>query len=278
MKIITGMHRSGTSFTMNLLYRQGLDIGPLDKCIAKDKWNKKGYYENSDIVGLNNTIILGDYVNTELWNIPQHDRTVSQKILLLFYKSLYLVFPSPEKLRRRAEKKQQEIAAMCELYQTIGVKDPRFSLLLAPWCATGQIEKVLYCFRNPYEVAASIHRREKLPFWYCYKMWVHHVESFLAQLDEVRPMVCFIDFNNFFDAEKRPAELNRIRSFIGNPGDNSAWDIDEILDRGLKNNNFSGEQMPEKVAELYSVLRQCHVQYPEPAVYAGRIASPDSNG
>lgn len=263
MIVITGMHRSGTSFTANLSMKLGLDLGPAEKVIGFDEWNRKGYYENIDIVSLNNRIIVGDFIREQVWLIPSHKRTLMQRILLSSYKCFYLLFPNEKHFARRAESKANEICKLSNRYDKIAVKDPRFSLLFAYWHKYGKIEKSLYCFRHPYEVAKSLRKRERIPLRIGYKVWLYHVNTFLNQIGRIKPVITFVDFNNFFNEEKCLDEVKRIYNFTGKKfGEEEASEIlDGVLDRSLRNNVCITQTLPQDVQKSYDLLVQYHDSY-----------------
>src|SRR5215471_17689222 len=56
--VVTGMGRSGTSLTTELLGRLGLDLGPADRMlppVAND--NPRGYWEQASVVDLNDEVL-----------------------------------------------------------------------------------------------------------------------------------------------------------------------------------------------------------------------------
>ncbi len=275
MIVITGMHRSGTSFTTNLAMKIGLDLGPENKLLGDDKWNKKGYFENIEVLDLNNRILLGDGITGQYWILKYHERSILNKAYMAFQKSKYLIFPSQNSYGGRASAKSDEICTLSEKYDEIAVKDPRFSLLIAYWYEYGKVDKILYCFRNPYEVAKSLKDREKLPIWLGYKMWLYHVNIFLKQIQDIRPLICFINFNNFFTNERRLDEIERLYHFIGKKfdGDDASGIIDNILDETLQHNIFSEQRMPERVERLYNLLLEYHKIYDKPFCFTHKCAS-----
>lgn len=274
MIVITGMHRSGTSFTANLAMKLGLDLGPEDKLLGKDKWNKKGYFENIEVLDFNNKIILGDGIKGQYWILKYHERSILNKAYMAFQKSKYFIFPSQKSYAERARAKSDEICALSKKYDEVAIKDPRFSLLIAYWYEYGKVDKILYCFRNPYEVAKSLKNREKLPIWLCHKMWLYHVNIFLKQIQDIRPLICFINFNNFFINERRLDEIKRLYHFIGKEFDrhDASTIIDEILDRTMQRNIFSEQKMPQSVERLYNLLLKYHKIYDKPLCFKESIS------
>lgn len=263
------MHRSGTSFITNLSMKIGLDLGPTDKFIAQDKWNQKGYFENSDIVNLNNKIILGDFIKEEYWLIPNHERKLKHRIFLNIFKSCYLFCHNQKHITKRAASKSEELERLSKNYHSIAVKDPRFSILIRYWEKYGNVDRILYCFRHPYEVANSIKKREKLPLWIGYKLWSFHVKLFLNQIAVIKPYITFINFNNFFQKEKNIEEIKRIYHFAGkNFNASHALELlNEVLDISLKNNIIVGKKLPLEVTKTYQLLLKYHKVYNQPLVF-----------
>jgi len=273
MIVITGMHRSGTSFTASLTRKIGLDLGPEDKLHARDKWNEKGYFENTDVLNLNNKIILGDHITDQYWLLPYHIRGKFKNLIMSVQKSKYLLFPNQNTYAKRAAARSGEIKFLSDLYDDIAVKDPRFSLLIEYWYKYGHVNKILYCFRHPYEAAASIKKREKLPGWLGYKVWLYHVDIFFEQIRKIRPDICFVDFNNFFSPDKGMDEVRRLYAFMGKTFDakEASETLSSVLDHNLKRNIHARQNLPEPVEERYRFLLSCHERYDTPRMYDGQI-------
>jgi len=110
MKIITGMHRSGTSLVAKILFEAGADFGSPESFYPKDKWNTEGYFEQPDIHRINMPLIhgrLGKYA--------------------------YFKLPSTATILRRAERLSTKIAEAIRTYRKKTVKETRFCLTLPAW-------------------------------------------------------------------------------------------------------------------------------------------------
>ena len=59
MKLISGMHRSGTSLVAQLFFEAGADMGNPSTFYPTDKWNSDGYFEQTDILAINQPLING---------------------------------------------------------------------------------------------------------------------------------------------------------------------------------------------------------------------------
>lgn len=138
--LVLGMHRSGTSAISGVLSSYGIDFGSNLLPAAKD--NQKGFFEDQDIVALNNKILRE---NDSSWDdsrqlevrIRNRERAISdiKKIICIRNKNINFCF-----------------------------KDPRISILF-PLYEEALTElnvriKVVYIFRNPNEVATSLYKRD----------------------------------------------------------------------------------------------------------------------
>ena len=94
MNIITGMHRSGTSFLAQALNELGADFGDPEKLFPADNWNRNGYFESIPVIDINNKIILGPSANIKHWlNAPENPfLRMINNIQTMKWK--YLYFPS----------------------------------------------------------------------------------------------------------------------------------------------------------------------------------------
>ncbi len=259
MIVITGMHRSGTSLAANLLSELGMDFGNRSLLISADKWNSKGYYENREVVGLNNSMLVGSDFGHWV-----SGRTVSRARVALA-KARYMLFPG-RGVGRRARVMEGDIENLLDKYRGVAVKDPRFSLTLGEWMRRGGVEKVLYCYRNPFEVAMSLKKRDSVPLWLGYRMWSYHVREFLGQSKGAKLTV--VDYNRLFSEGK---EMERLYAFAGKVFDSRKARalLEKVLDRRLRHNKHSGQGLPETAGRLYSVLGRMHSKHSLPKEFAG---------
>lgn len=134
--IILGMHRSATSFLAKALYEQGVDMGK--RLGDPDEYNPHGYYENQDIVHLNEKILS--------------DAGGSWKDI-----------PSATHLKRSFENNKEKILKVVEKSSNDlwGFKDPR-----TVWTFKGIVPYIksdvyiLPIFRSPLRIAKSLRKRD----------------------------------------------------------------------------------------------------------------------
>jgi hypothetical protein len=269
MIVVTGMHRSGTSFVAGVLHELGMDLGDHTEMYATDDWNAAGYFENVEVLMLNDRIVLGDrlYVERYRTSAPA-DRPWWARLLMSMARARYLLLRSTTGVQRRAERKRLEIAGLGERYQDIVVKDPRFSLTLNAWRRHATVDRVMYCYRHPVEIAKSLRRRDRLPLRMGLRLWAFHVEAFLAGAEGLP--VTFVDYNRFFDASSCGEELARCFAFAGRPFDEDAAEslLARTLRRDLKHEAAAPTVWPKACRQLCAELEACRARHDRPKAFS----------
>lgn len=142
--VITGMHRSGTSFTTNYLSQCGLDIG--SNLFPANEGNPLGYYEDQDILDFHRSILREHGLRAFLTSDAQIPQLTDE---------------------HRAEAAQMVAAKQKRRQALWGWKEPRTSLFLDFWDAVlndaGEDVRYLFLFRHPLDVVDSLVRRNTDP-------------------------------------------------------------------------------------------------------------------
>lgn len=156
MILVLGMHRSGTSALSGLLCKAGFDA-PADLMPA-DVINPRGYWESSGLYALNDSFLegLGSRWNTlpQGW---QHGEAA-------------------------ARWRGSVLRHLCQIYAGASapvIKDPRLCILLSglsPWLESGALRvEMLLTLRDPFEVARSLEKAQKLPSRKGLQLWLQYV-------------------------------------------------------------------------------------------------------
>jgi len=253
------MHRSGTSFTASILYNLGIPLNT-SAVIPTDLWNAAGYYENLELVLLNDRIILGDWFGLKKFRqTPLEKRPMWLIAWISLFKLRYIFLNSDAVFRKRANLLQDEINCFAEQNQNSLLKDPRFSLTIKSWREHVGISKVLYSFRHPLEVARSLRKREMIPLWLGLRIWAFHVETFLRQVGDLP--VTYVNFNNFFDRSLCLKEVQRCFAFAEQPyNEQSAIKLlQDCLKKDLKKQQIIGDEfLSSRYIQLYKKLQELH--------------------
>ena len=193
MKIIAGMHRSGTSIVTRLLFEAGADLGDPDTFYRPDKWNPDGYFEQPEFHAINRPLINGPFGRLSYFRVP-----------------------STETLNRRARRFADEIKAVSDKYRGKVVKEVRFCLTMPGWQQQGaRFDRVLVCLREPYEVVRSVDRRFPVGHRRAYRLWRIHNERLLAHAKDLP--LWFISFSHLRNPETRTREIRTALEFMEVP-------------------------------------------------------------
>ena len=269
MRIVTGMHRSGTSFVTQLLDEIGMDTGDPQEFIPTDEWNRDGYYELQDVVTLNDRLILGDALYTDgIRASESHGKPFWSRFKMALAVGRYVLIRNGRPIERRAGRKQDEIGALGDRYRDVVVKDPRFCLTLGQWKRYAGVDSVLFSYRHPLEVSRSLARRERIPLWVGFESWRFHIRRFLEDAHQT-PMV-FVNFNRFFDPDEREEELRRCYAFAGRRWNQSEGRaiLDRVLKRSLRNNHAGEAEMPASCRPLWRELERWRARAITPQPYS----------
>ncbi len=137
--IITGMHRSGTSFVAELFKSAGLHIG--ERLFPGDTGNPRGYFEDEDILTLQRTMIA-KACPAGLVGWPDWGWTEAEEL--------------NEAAWAADEPAMRALVKLRERQKIWGWKDPRTTLLLEQWLRVLPEARFLFVVREPWKVAASM--------------------------------------------------------------------------------------------------------------------------
>lgn len=266
MIIVTGMHRSGTSVTAQILAEIGMDMGDHNDLLAADQWNAQGYWENLRVLDCNDRLVLGggSFYPTHYYHQPRNQRTLGMRSRMNYLWARFILRPSLSAIEKRAHYLDQEIQSITTAFQGVVVKDPRFSLTLPVWQKHQTVERVLIMIRRPDEVADSLLRRNHMPRRYGLSLWRLHYHVLLNALDGV-PTV-FVDFNNMLQQQSCDAEIARICSFSEKPVDAATRQLlqEEIINPSLATEVKSLIGVDSETEQLYRRLQMLHAAYDRP--------------
>jgi len=231
--IITGMHRSGTSFLSRALNLCGVDLGPesdfFDSELNPKFGNPRGHWENINIINLNEEILK---VNSGTWhNLPNS------------------LIKNPESL----EKKQQKILQSFYLNHALayGCKDPRFCITLNKWKKQLPNFVIVGIFRHPLKTAESLKKRDGFDYDKSLSLWKTYNENLLTYLKKFGGFL--LDFD--WPKNKLLEQTQLIASKIGlaSPG-LSSWFTESYK---FSDNSFEKSySLPNEITDIHKELKQ----------------------
>lgn len=194
------MHRSGTSIVTNALSKVGLHVGEAIDLVSGNQFNETGYWELDDFVNLNARFLTAlDLSYYDLSPFPNHWRD----------------FLGIEALLGEAEVMLREHFGGKGPW---GWKEPVTTVLMPVYNEVfrrmGLQPHYVICVRNPFDVAASLSRRDKLPEDQTLGLWLRYTLSALKESQAASRTVVFYD-----DLLASPtATVGNLLSSIGDPG------------------------------------------------------------
>jgi hypothetical protein len=236
MKIITGMHRSGTSIVAKLFHEARANMGNPDTFYPADKWNPDGYFEQPDIHAINMPLING-----YLW------------------KFAYFWLPSTQTILKRARSQYGDaIQSTAPKYETAIIKETRFCLTLPAWLEYNtQVDRILVCLREPIQVARSIQKRNYSPLRHGLWLWKIHNQRLLDNVPKDIP-IWYINYHNLLNADLYVNELSQAFDFMG--VDVTESKVKELLQSHVKPsmNHHAGKTIsyPDDIAVLWKNLKE----------------------
>jgi len=240
--IVLGMHRSGTSLVSGILKLTGLDLG-------KNLWNPdhanvKGYFENSQIGIFNDRLF-------EMMHTNWHDT-------LLLPDQWWL----DDKILGQMDRFGEIIRDEFDTTSLLLFKDPRISVLLPFYMKAFDKLKIkpyfIINFRDPYEVAASLKKRNNLSLSKSLILWMDHTlkaelytrdqPRIFIQYDQVlaNPLLFLKKIFSHFNLEYKipPAHSKRINEFVS-----------KELKHQSGQNIPENYKIPAEVKRLYDLIR-----------------------
>jgi len=232
--LITGMHRSGTSFLARALNLAGVYLGNLDSIITHDfllaphKHNLRGHWENTKLLML-------------------AEKTLS------FSNGSWKDIPTKIEINDEIGKAVKESVGELTKHSSLmaGLKDPRILLCLEAWIPYLPKEiMIIGIFRHPLKVAESIKKRNGLSYQKSIDLWKIYNQKLLKHLEKYNGFLVNFDWPK----EKIISELNQIFEKLGLSRriDLLEWYTEELITSDERHD--SSYELPNDVNEIYTKL------------------------
>jgi len=191
--LITGMHRSGTSFLARALNLSGVYLGKLEDIVSNDwipsKDNLRGHWENEQFVQLAEKTLA---FSKGSWKDIPKNIMINDEI---------------------GQKVKTSVKELTEPPLLIaGFKDPRILLCLNAWkkFLPNNI-LIIGIFRHPLKVAESLKKRNMLSYKQSLELWKTYNQNMLNFLEKYDGFLLNFDWPK----ERLFEELNKISKMLG---------------------------------------------------------------
>ncbi|GEM_PF-3149885 len=230
--VMTGMHRSGTSFLCRAFNLAGVYIGELDKLITHDwlphKSNLRGHWEHQNILTLANETLFS---NGGTWDNPPSQISLSKEII------------------------EGVQATTKQLHENsllgAGFKETRILLFLDKWAKYLPKPFVIVgIFRHPLAVAESLRIRSGFDYSKSLNLWFEYNSNLIAHIKSKGGYLINFDLprNELFDELKGVFKSLNLCQEI----DLEKWYSKDLI-KSTKTVSHDYE-LPEKILNLYSQL------------------------
>ena len=263
MRIVTGTGRCGTSMVCNLLMEAGADFGQSEDRSSPDAFNPRGYFEYPDVIRLNTHLVTGAPLTLLQRNALKPSPLSG--MLIAACKTAYLFTENPAAILRRASRRQADMQAILNAHGKRIIKDVRFSMTLTAWRRVTNVERALYCYRHPSEVARSFARVYRIPLKMGYRMWIRRAEQFFEQADGV-PLV-LVDYNRLLAKTHQIEEMQRLFRFIDKSAEEN--EARALIARTVdpREETAAPSQVPRGALDVYERLQALHERHAAVSIF-----------
>lgn len=155
--LVLGMHRSGTSMATRLMNMMGAYFGPETSVGEITSDNPKGFWERPEVFKLNDAILASQNAS---WFDLRH-------------------FTPNTPLAEKPTYTIKKLILGMDAHRPWVLKDPRLCLLLPQWLPHLEVPIAVITHRNPADIAASLHKRDKLTEAYALALWEAYMVTML---------------------------------------------------------------------------------------------------
>ena len=227
---ILGMHRSNTSMVTRLLNICGAYIGEEKDLYSSKSDNPTGHWEHLEVIDINNKILKKFHGE---WDIIPHfsDDWEKEKDL--------------DDLKDRAKRFIKTMDSKSDVWV---IKDPRMCLTLPFWNSLIPDMKLIITIRNPYDIAESLKKRNKMDIEIGLSLWQNYWSQMINSV--IRKDKIFTLHTDFFKDWKK--EIKKILRFVDCKGlsyKDKKKEISEFIQPGLNHHNTKKKDILSKNIE-----------------------------
>jgi hypothetical protein len=256
--IVLGMHRSGTSLTINLLSAMGCYVGKEKDLLPASDANPQGFWEHMAVVDINKAILnsIGlDWISADQFDL--------KKI--------------PPTTKKNLSAQIKEIVKNFNRHEVWAIKDPRLCMILPLWKKHLPNALIFVCVRHPMEIAKSLEKRNGLPLSVGCAIWESYTR---ALIENCKGMECLVvSYSELIDTPQ--TETKRIVTWLQNhdvPGISpiSAQMLQKISNPRLYRQHFNEKKSTNILTEdqqtLFAEFRKRTVPLPNKIQEGSRLS------
>lgn len=166
--IVLGMHRSGTSLAAQICRCMGGYLGEENELMAANEANLDGYFENIEIVDIDDSIL--ELCGKKWYSVGEPEMNFHSRQII-----------------KAMEKLEAVLKKLLQKAGTVVIKDPRIPMLLPLWGRVleglGVRTDYVWVIRNPLEVAESLMKRDGYSREHGLWLWIQYNFSILKYLN-----------------------------------------------------------------------------------------------
>jgi hypothetical protein len=231
--VVLGMHRSGTSALTGTLSLLGATVP--SNLMGSATSNSKGHFESAEVMAVNEEML-------RVLHTAWYD-----------FRGISLAELGNSLVQEFEAKLAKVLQDSCREASLFVLKDPRFCRFLplvrsaVEDCGTSM--RVVFCFRNPLEVAESLKSRDGLSLSHGLSLWMRHMLD--AEFDSRGIPRVFIYFSDFLRNWGEAVDQMEHHLEISFPRRRTvAPEIDEFLDASLRHHSSTMQEVEESFGYL----------------------------
>jgi len=253
--IITGMHRSGTSFLARALNLAGVNLGDLESLLSHE-WkayadNPRGHWENKKIYHLSEKILKNCNGS---WHAVPKKISVNKKI-------------GTEIKNCTQQLKENAIFAS-------GFKEPRILVMFDSWVKfLPKNFVVVGIYRDPLKVAESLKNRDNFSYEKSLRLWQIYNQNLLNILDKYDGFLLDFDWSK----KKLLGQFKLISKKLGlaTNVDLSDWYTEDLL---ISDKTYQKSySVPKEIKHLYSKLKKRSIKNQFVRIKKAKLSSKENS-
>lgn len=258
-KIVTVLSapRSGSSALCRMIDTMGIRFGDESELVSASSHNRYGYYEKHEVLGINETLLSGNY-RDDIWSMLDRlgvpDSKKKDITRNIFWSMPFKPLDRDTVLQEVLQSKM--ISAIQKLHSVnngSAWKDARFCMTFPVWERFMETVPVIL-WRHPVQAAKSIENMTGIPYEYAEWIWAYYTKASFLVTKKYNPLI--ISHEEMTTAPDTVAES--LSKYLIKNGMSAQLDV-EAASSSIVSNQIHQRQndhpKAKEVIELYEWLR-----------------------